>query len=280
MSVETIDLHHASGSSCKISTYGATILSWKSIGDERLFLSTKAHLDGSKAVRGGIPLVFPFFGPPSRDEYREMPQHGFARISHWRVTKRETSAATLTLTDAELDDKFRRLFPHKFALHYDVSLGRDTLHTRLRFSHTAEKALSVQTLLHTYLRVGDIAQVRVSGLEGAVYADKLRCGATSTEASPELGVASETDRVYRSVAGVVTLSESGAARVHVEEREGLEDVVVWNPWVDCHKMGDFGPEDGYKTMLCIEAGHVADFATVEPGAEWQVGQVLRAEPIH
>lgn len=48
------------GEKVEILLFGATVISWKSAnGKENLFLSSKAHLDGSKAVRGGIPLVFP-----------------------------------------------------------------------------------------------------------------------------------------------------------------------------------------------------------------------------
>ena len=48
------------GERVEILLYGATVISWKSAsGKENLFLSSKSHLDGSKAVRGGIPLVFP-----------------------------------------------------------------------------------------------------------------------------------------------------------------------------------------------------------------------------
>lgn len=49
-----------SGESIEILLYGATVLSWKDAsGDEKLWLSEGAKLDGTKAVRGGIPLVFP-----------------------------------------------------------------------------------------------------------------------------------------------------------------------------------------------------------------------------
>lgn len=48
------------GESIEILLYGATIISWKTgSGVEKLWLSEAAKVDGSKAVRGGIPLVFP-----------------------------------------------------------------------------------------------------------------------------------------------------------------------------------------------------------------------------
>jgi glucose-6-phosphate 1-epimerase len=48
------------GESVEVLLFGATVLSWKDAsGDEKLWLSKNTALDGSKGVRGGIPLVFP-----------------------------------------------------------------------------------------------------------------------------------------------------------------------------------------------------------------------------
>lgn len=55
----TIEASLPTGQSVTVQLYGATVTSWKSNGQEQLFLSEKAHLDGSKPIRGGIPLVFP-----------------------------------------------------------------------------------------------------------------------------------------------------------------------------------------------------------------------------
>ena len=48
------------GESVEVHLHGATVISWKSNdGQENLWLSEKAVLDGSKPIRGGIPVVFP-----------------------------------------------------------------------------------------------------------------------------------------------------------------------------------------------------------------------------
>lgn len=52
------------GDTVEILLYGATILSWKSNGKENLFVSDAATLDGSKPVRGGVPVVFPVCQSP------------------------------------------------------------------------------------------------------------------------------------------------------------------------------------------------------------------------
>lgn len=48
------------GESVTVHLFGATVTSWKlADGTEQLFLSEGAKLDGSKPIRGGVPVVFP-----------------------------------------------------------------------------------------------------------------------------------------------------------------------------------------------------------------------------
>ena len=103
------------------------------------------------------------------------------------------------------------------------------------------------------------------------YKDKV-AGAESTESSDELKIDGEFDRVYKSVPGPVIIKDSGKEIFTVEKR-GLEDVVVWNPSTGASKLADFGPADGYKNMICVEAGSVSAWQTLEPGATWE-GSVL------
>ena len=77
------------GERVEVLLYGATVISWKSSnGKENLFLSSKAHLDGSKPVRGGIPLVFPVSTAMTRlrtlchkQDLLEQPSSKFAAMS-------------------------------------------------------------------------------------------------------------------------------------------------------------------------------------------------------
>lgn len=60
-------------------------------------------------------------------------------------------------------------------------------------------------------------------------------------------------------------------------RDNLNDVVVWNPWIEkAGGMGDFSPKDGYKNMICIEAGSVAGWQTLEAGDAFQGAQTIVA----
>jgi glucose-6-phosphate 1-epimerase len=156
------------GESVEILLYGATIASWKdATGKEKLFLSEKATLDGSKAVRGGIPLVFPVFGKATdHAATAALPQHGFARTSRWEFLGKSTSEGSGTgdggdssvkldfgLSQSNLDEASKKAWPYAFGLIYSVTLGREGLTTSMVVRNEGESAWEFQVLLHTYFRV-------------------------------------------------------------------------------------------------------------------------------
>ncbi|KAI5816011.1 galactose mutarotase-like domain-containing protein [Pyronema omphalodes] len=291
-----------SGESAEVLLYGATVISWVAGGDERLFKSTKAKLDGTKAVRGGVPLVFPVFGKPAENgPCGKLPQHGFARISKWDVLgwnvlgeleecepsvqvdfvlDSQNLAVEWPLKTQENDQ------PYAFTLMYSVVLKRNSLETKLRVSNEEPeeseeskeskngRAFDFNALFHTYLRVADVTKLGITGLKGVSYKDKVEGGAEATEERDELTVASEVDRVYANVPGTVVVKEEGRA-LYTVERENLADVVVWNPWTDAAKnMGDFGPDDGHMNMICVEAGAVSSWHKLMPGDSWEGGVTI------
>ncbi|KAL8400734.1 hypothetical protein RB594_000949 [Gaeumannomyces avenae] len=291
------------GESIEVLLYGATVLSWKRNGQEKLWLSEAASLDGTKAVRGGIPLVFPVFGTaPDHAETSKLPQHGFARTSHWEFLGKSTSesqraggagassssgAATgdhsvkldFGLTSSNLAAATRALWPHPFNLLYSVTLERDSLTTSLTATNAGDKPIEIQVLLHTYLRVNDIKSVSISGLDGAEFVDKVAANAVSKQAEGGLSITGETDRIYTPTGGPrapVAVSEGGR-KVFEVVRDNLDDVVVWNPWdAKAESIGDFAPKDGYHKMLCIEAGAVRGWQTLEPGDALEGAQTITA----
>lgn len=259
------------GSTARISCYGATVISYKQRGREILFLSTKAKLDGTKAIRGGIPPVFPVFGKATDGPCKELPQHGFARTSMWRVIKQDLETATLELTPNDLSEEARQQWSYDFKLQYTVSVSTDGLHCSLAVENAGSMPFEYQTLLHTYFRVEDIAATRVIGLKGHSFKDKVT-SKTAQATDEELVCESETDRVYIDVQPDVQI-DAGSIDIKLQ-RANLNDVVVWNPWIGCKNMGDFGPEDGYKNMICVEAGAVSGWQSLAPGASKQHSQTI------
>ncbi|KAK2745859.1 hypothetical protein FQN57_003472 [Myotisia sp. PD_48] len=280
----------ASGESVTVYLFGATVTSWKlANGQEQLFLSENAHLDGSKPIRGGIPLVFPVFGPPPKDHATSsLPQHGFARNSSWEFLGKSSSESEaggadssvkldFGLSKSMLSETFQKDWPFDFGLVYSVTLSKRGLSTSLQVQNNGTQSFEFQTLLHTYFRIEDISKTRISGLRGKTYVDKVKNAETFTEESNALAITSETDRVYQSLdpqSPVVV--EADGTPVFSLTRESLSDIVVWNPWIEKAKgMADFSPDEAYKNMLCVEAGSVGAWQTLEPGETWEGGQTAR-----
>ncbi|CAL5873630.1 uncharacterized protein PFLUO_LOCUS7911 [Penicillium psychrofluorescens] len=282
------------GQSVTIHLYGATVTSWKTANGEQLFLSQKAHLDGSKPIRGGIPLVFPVFGPPpSNHATSSLPQHGFARNSTWEFLGKSSSESLgkdqsqevlsvkldFGLSHGMLSEEFRKAWPYEFGLVYSITLTKDALETTLQVRNEGKQNFEFQVLMHTYLNVEDISKVRVKNLENKNYVDKTRGATSHTESSPALAITQETDRVYQALDPTVPIVVSTAddKALFSITREALTDVVVWNPWAEKAKgMADFAPDDAYKNMICVEAGTVSAWQTLEAGDAWEGGQSIKS----
>ncbi|ORZ37552.1 galactose mutarotase-like domain-containing protein [Catenaria anguillulae PL171] len=265
--------------------YGATVSSWTVNGHEQLFLSKKAILNGTKAIR--IPLVFPQFGTVATSK---LPQHGFARCSFWKLTQLTESgdqlAATFTLTPDQVDPALRALWDYKFELAYDVTLdgAAGTLKTALRVKNfEADRTFDFTWLLHTYLRVPTLSGLEVQGLSGFSYTDKTRQLQTFNQ-SGAITITEEVDRVFPSVTPITAPLQvvvggkpiASIERTPGKGSNGFADVVVWNPWADKAKgMADFG-DDEYHEMVCVEVGDVANPVKVGPGEVREAGQVIRA----
>jgi len=264
--------------------HGATVTSWKLRGQEMLFLSEKAIFNGKSAIRGGIPIVFPQFGPG------KLPSHGFARVTEWEVgTSRmtpESASVVLLLTDSE---QTREAWgAHAFRLELHVTLFDSKLRTILRVVNTGETAFEFQALQHTYYAITDVARVAVRGLRGKVLTDKLRDMTQETEEREAVTIDREVDRIYADAPEQVEL-DGGPLPLVISLAYGLVDasdassfakreqgdVVVWNPWVDKSRaMGDFGDEEFHR-MVCVEPGHVSDFRPLQPGEMWRLQQEIR-----
>lgn len=283
----------STGESVTVHLYGATVTSWKlANGQEQLFMSEKAHLDSSKPIRGGIPVVFPVFGPPPPNHATSsLPQHGFARNSNWEFLGKSSSESLgkkdsdesvkldFGLSHTVLCEEFRKAWPYEFGLVYSVTLTKDGLETSLQVQNKGSQNFDFQVLMHTYLKIDDITQIRIKNLESKTYIDKTRNATTHTETSSALEINQETDRVYQALdpkIPIIVSSVSDDKPLFSVARKGLNDVVVWNPWAEKVKgMADFGPDDGYKNMICIEAGSVAGWQTLEAGESWEGGQTIR-----
>jgi glucose-6-phosphate 1-epimerase len=246
---------------------------------ELLWVSQHAVYAAGKAIRGGVPICFPWFG--AHASRGELPAHGFARTRAFRFEGSEQQGdgvvALLSLGD---DAETLAAFPHAFAARLRVSVGVDGSRLGLAFEveNTGTQSFDYELALHTYLSVGDVRKARVSGLLGASYDDKVSGARGVVEGEAALGFSAETDRVYASSARVTVDDPTLSRRVVIDKR-GSDTTVVWNPWLDkAKRMSDFG-DDEWPHMLCVEAANVRP-AQVElaTGARHVTETTIWAEP--
>lgn len=277
--LDTVVIRHASGATAEVYLWGATLASYKTPdGREQIFMSPGAIFDGKKALRGGIPLVFPQFGQPDK----AMPQHGVARISVWTLKElkdsAEQSTAVLTLSDSP---ETREKWNHAFSLELEVAVSAVSLKITLRAVNTGDQAFDFNCLLHTYLKIPNVEEVAVCGLAGLSYADKVTGGDPKVETNAEVVLPSFTDRIYAGEAPIakdVTVKCGGKpifAVVHEAKVAGEAkacDIVVWNPYVEASP-GDL-PPPAFKEFICVEPGLVSAMHALPAGAAAELSQKI------
>ncbi|KAF8591842.1 galactose mutarotase-like protein [Ramaria rubella] len=274
-----VTLSHPNGSSAEVLLYGATVISWKAPSQfdggspsERLFTSSKAFLDGSKPVRGGIPVVFPFFGPPTRPEHSHLAQHGFARSEVWKfdstIMDNEAGVSVRFVLEPSVNVKTK--FPAAFSLVYVVTLAAHQLTTGLHVTNpSTTETLTFQALLHTYIRA-NIALSTVTPFKGLKYINKLKPGwPVETEERQAVDVREPADYVYKSAGGDYEVTWGGGLGVEVKAT-GFDDVVIWNPGKEGRKMADM-EEGGWDLFIAVEPGAASYWIDLAPGKSW-IGQ--------
>jgi glucose-6-phosphate 1-epimerase len=246
------------GMTGEIFLQGAQVTAWQPARHAPvIFTSPSAVFAPGKAIRGGIPVIFPWFGPHPADP--KAPQHGLVRAAPWTLDSVEHAADAVTLTLSHSLDGF--------ALIYRVAFGKELL-IELAVHNTASGAAEFEEALHTYFVVSDVERVALAGLEGAAFIDKTANMQRRPPASAALSLAKETDSVYLDTPATLTLRDPGLGRRIVIAKSGAASTIVWNPWPEkAAAMADLGG-DNWRPMICVETGNVADNrVTLGPGAE-------------
>ncbi len=257
-----IRLRHASGASARILEYGAHAVSWiDAAGHERFFMSRASWFERGKPVRGGIPVVFPQFcdnGP--------LPRHGFARIHDWTLVDAGTTGAGGVFAALELSDSAatRAIWPHAFKTRLQFVLDTGFA-VEWTIANMGQRPFVFHNALHTYFQIRDIRRAAVRGLQGA---DLIQADAGYGAAGREIRFDSEIDRVFPGAPDAISLVDEAAKDgLHIA-RQGMADVLVWNPWIDkARRMEDFG-DDEFVRMVCVETGNIAAAIELAPGRAW------------
>lgn len=240
---------------------GAHLMAWqpKSQPEPVLWLSRDARLAPGKSIRGGTPVCWPWFGAHAAES--GFPAHGFARTAPWRVIESgaEPNGATRLTLRLEKNEKTRAQWPHDARLELTVIAG-EALRMELSTENIGKSDFIISEALHTYFKISDIGAVRVTGLAGCDYWDKVG-GSTLNRQDGAISFASETDRVYINTAAECVIDDGRLKRKIHAAKSGSLSTVVWTPWTaKAERMGDLGQPGGWREMLCVESANAFENA--------------------
>jgi glucose-6-phosphate 1-epimerase len=256
--------------------HGAHVTSWKPAGREEVFfLSSRSAWEDGRAIRGGVPISFPWFAGKVDDP--TAPAHGFVRTKTWQlesISQEGSAVAVSMLTESGKDTK--RWSPAEFRLRYRVSFGSE-LCLELDVANTGEIPLHFEEALHAYYRIGNIEEMRVRGLNEVRYLDKTDSNREKTQQGV-ITVTSETDRVYLDTSDAIELDDPVLARRIRVSKENSRTTVVWNPWREkAQSISDLGADE-WTQMICIEGGNVSPYSIVlAPGQHHNMKSLVRVD---
>lgn len=246
-----------SAAEAKIALQGAHLFHYARIGEEPvLWLSDVSDFEAGKAIRGGVPVCWPWFG---FNEDKTLPQHGFVRTALWDCVScsevgENSSSVTLRLTHSQ---ESMKMWPHLFELELHVTIS-DKLTMELKSTNLDCNPFTITQALHTYFAISHISDAVVKGLDNKPYLDALTWKKELQDG--DIRFSQEVDRVYQEIDGEITLCDKNRT-LHVRNENSLS-VVVWNPWIEkCARMNAM-KEDAYEHMLCIESANAFDDAIV------------------
>ena len=264
----------------RLTSYGAQVCEWVPAGESPvLYVSPHAVFAAGTAIRGGVPISFPWFASHPTDPSK--PAHGFARTRTWEVVQvtRESPGDVRVVLRLEADDDTRELWAPTFAVSLTVSLGT-TLAMTAEVENVGHEAITYELALHTYLVVGDVEAVSIRGLEGTRFVDKVDGGKNKVAGGEPLKIAGETDRVFLDTTATCVVDDPVLARRLRIEKRGSHATVVWNPGRDrARTMRDIG-EDGWRGFVCVETANVGPHAVrLAPGARGAMTAQIEVMPL-
>jgi glucose-6-phosphate 1-epimerase len=257
---------------------GAHLTHWTLRGQRPVFfVSPKSLFAAGKAIRGGVPIIFPWFG--ARSDGRPGPAHGFARTSEWTVESarlREDARVEITLSLSS-SDVTRQFWDAEFQLRFRVTVGSE-LEMELETSNEGTTPFTFEEALHTYLMVGDVERASLFGLQNTVYIDKTDGFKRKKQENKAVRIAKETDQVHLDTQATCTVWDPVWNRRITIEKNGSASTVIWNPWSEKSKDMSDMEADGWKQMLCVETANAADNAVaLAPGASHTLTAKIRVE---
>ena len=259
----------------EIYLHGAQVTSWRpAVGDEVIFLSERSHWEDGKAIRGGIPVCFPWFR--GKADNSGAPAHGFVRSRQWTLESVEAgdNGSVTAVCATAADDGSRRWWPYEFRLVHRITVGK-TLRMELIATNAGYTTFRFEEALHTYFRVGDVERVTVRGLAGISYLDNMDGNRQKVQAG-DLRLQGSADNAYLNTAGAVEIVDPVLGRVMRTEKENSSTTVAWNPWQQgAAGLPDLG-DDEWRGMICVEASNILSAGvSLDPGEQHMMCALLK-----
>ena len=232
----------------QVALHGAHVISWYPTGHEEvLYLSPDAVYREGKAIRGGIPICWPWFNAHPSDP--DLPSHGLVRNQFWELESTDAD-------DEGVVAKLRRSTEH-WTVVATIRMA-SSLEVAIESTNLGDDQLLVSGALHSYFRVGDVRQITIKGLEDAAYLDTVGQH-TNRHQTGVIEIDREVDRYYDSSAAV-RLEDPLKERTILIDKENSPSTVVWNPWIEkAAALGDL-PNEDYLAFACVEAAITNDRA--------------------
>jgi glucose-6-phosphate 1-epimerase len=264
----------AAAGAADVYLHGAQVTSWRPAdGEEVLFLSERSNWQDGHAIRGGVPVCFPWFRAKADDP--AAPAHGFVRTKEWQLESVKADGESVIVTCATEDDaSTRRWWPHAFRLVLRLSIGQ-VLRMELKVTNTGESPFRFEEALHTYFRVGAAEKVSVRGLDQVSYLDNVDGNRRKTQ-SGDVTFTAKTDNAYVDVDSAADLIDPAGRRTVRTEKVNSATTVVWNPWQDgAASLSDLGHNE-WRQFACVEASNILGAAvSLGAGEEHGMQAILR-----
>ena len=260
--------------SASIFLQGAHLAHWQPhhTAEPVIWLSKEAIFKQGVAIRGGIPICWPWFGDMEGEA-----SHGFARNLDWDLIKSESHENLdelhfLLRSSAET----KKIRPWDFDLIIIFKLGK-SLEVSLTTKNLGSESFEITQAIHTYFQVGEVSKISLTGLDGCYYKDKTKNGAIAQHFGP-FRFSQEHNNIFSSNGPIEIFDEELNRKISIVKSEDSLDTVIWNPYIERSKAFKDMADDGYKTMVCVEAGNVGENAVaIKPGQEAMIFQHISVE---
>jgi len=262
-------------STAEIYLHGAHVTGFQKNGEPPLlFTSQFSRFAPNQPIRGGVPIIFPWFGSREGE-----PAHGFARLADWELIETATLPSGGATLRFSLPDVPEAATWPPFAAYYIVTVTDQLALELVVVNASPDQTFTFENCLHTYCAVGDINAATVLGLKGASYQDKVEHFTQKTETNDSIRISSEVDRVFLDTESPIEIHDPTLKRIVRIEKSGSQSTVLWNPWVTkSQQIPDFGTDE-FRRMLCVETGNVdRNRITLPPGETAVLKTIVSSRP--